>query len=79
MTPRLLLATPLLIACATCPAQAEVTVDELAAISTPDTVDTPIGTLEFFDSVSVGDTVDMVYSNLDRMRGLYGPLESWID
>lgn len=70
MTPRLLLATPFLIACAAGPTLANVSADELAAISIPDTVDTPIGTLEFFDGVPVGDTVDMVYDNLDRMRGL---------
>ena len=70
MTPRLLLATPFLLACAACPALAEVTADEMAAISIPDTLDTPIGTLEFFDGVPVGDTIDKVYDNLDRMRAM---------
>ncbi|MEP2927323.1 MAG: DUF1254 domain-containing protein [Bauldia litoralis] len=55
---------------ATLPASAEVTEAELDAISIPDKVETPIGTLEFFDGVPTGDTVQTVYDNLDRMRGL---------
>jgi hypothetical protein len=51
-------------------ARAEVSADTLSAISIPDKVETPIGTLEFFDGVPVGDTVDKVYDNLDLMRGL---------
>ena len=39
-------------------------------ITTPDTVDTPIGTLEFFDGVPTDATVQTVYDNLDRMRGV---------
>ncbi|TYC62962.1 DUF1254 domain-containing protein [Marinobacter sp. BW6] len=52
------------------PALAEVSKAELESISIPDRVETPIGVLEFFDGVPVGDTVDKVYDNLDRMRGL---------
>jgi len=39
-------------------------------ITTPDTVDTPIGTLEFFDGVPTDATVQTVYDNLDRIRGV---------
>lgn len=52
------------------PALSDVTKAELKAISIPDKVETPIGTLEFFDGVPVGDTFDRVYDNLDLMRGL---------
>jgi hypothetical protein len=51
------------------PAFAEVSSEELDAISIPDKVETPIGTLEFFDGVPTEATVDTVYDNLDRMRG----------
>jgi len=39
-------------------------------ITTPDKVDTPIGTLEFFDGVPVGDTTEMVYDYVDRARAV---------
>ena len=52
------------------PVQAEVSPQTLEAISIPDKVDTPIGTLEFFDGVPTDATVDTVYDNLDRMRAL---------
>ena len=39
-------------------------------ILTPDTVDTRIGTLKFFDSSPTEDTVELVYDNLDFMRGV---------
>ena len=64
------LVTTLLISIAALPASAEVTEAELNAISIPDKVETPIGTLEFFDGVPTGDTVATVYDNLDRMRGV---------
>ena len=38
------------------------------AITTPDKVHTPIGTLEFFDGVPVGNTTEMVYDYVDRAR-----------
>jgi hypothetical protein len=37
---------------------------------TPDTVETSIGTLNFFDGVPTAETVEIVYDNLDRMRGV---------
>ncbi len=39
-------------------------------ITTPDTVETPIGTLDFFDGVPSEKTVQTVYDNLDRSRGV---------
>jgi len=39
-------------------------------IMTPDSVETSIGTLEFFDGVPTPETVGIVYNNLDRMRGV---------
>ena len=52
------------------PALGEVSPAELDAISIPDKVETPIGTLEFFDGVPTDATIDTVYDNLDRMRGM---------
>ncbi len=40
-----------------------------ANITTPDSVDTSIGTLKFFDGLPDKDTVTKVYDNLDLMRG----------
>ena len=40
------------------------------AITTPDRVDTPIGTLEFFDGVPIGNTTEMVYDYVDRARAV---------
>jgi len=51
-------------------AAAEVSKEERKSISTPDSVKTSIGTLEFFDGVPTEDTVQKVYDNLDRMRGV---------
>lgn len=39
-------------------------------ITTPDKVDTPIGTLEFFDGVPIGNTTEMVYDYVDRARAV---------
>ena len=41
-----------------------------AGITTPDRVDTCIGTLEFFDGFPTPETVELVYDNLDFMRGM---------
>jgi hypothetical protein len=41
-----------------------------AAITTPDRVETRIGTLEFFDGFPTPETVERVYDNLDFMRGV---------
>jgi hypothetical protein len=39
-------------------------------ILTPDVVETSIGTLEFFDGAPLPETAELVYDNLDRMRGV---------
>jgi hypothetical protein len=39
-------------------------------ITTPDTVQTRIGTLKFFDGLPDTDTVQKVYDNLDFSRGV---------
>ena len=39
-------------------------------ITTPDKVKTPIGTLEFFDGIPIGDTKDIVYDYMDRARAV---------
>ena len=57
-------------------ALAEVTKAELQSISIPDRVDTPIGSLEFFDGVPTDATIDTVYDNLDRMRGVQAYLDN---
>ncbi|MGB8712506.1 MAG: DUF1254 domain-containing protein [Onishia taeanensis] len=49
---------------------AQVSKAELESISIPDRVETPIGELTFFDGVPSDATIDMVYDNLDRMRGV---------
>jgi hypothetical protein len=40
------------------------------SIMTPDTVDTRLGTLKFFDGMPHKETVDTLYDNLDIMRGV---------
>ncbi|OAI21811.1 hypothetical protein A1359_18820 [Methylomonas lenta] len=57
----------LVVAGSTC---AEVSQETLQSISIPDNVNTPIGSLKFFDGVPTGDTVETVYDNLHRMRAL---------
>src|SRR6202034_3021972 len=39
-------------------------------ITTPDQVETSIGTLKFFDGLPDAETVQKVYDNLDRARGV---------
>jgi len=39
-------------------------------ITTADRVDTPIGTLEFFDGIPIGDTTQKVYDYVDRARAV---------
>lgn len=51
------------------PVFARVSPATLDAISIPDTAETSIGTLEFFDGVPSDTTVAAIYDNLDRMRG----------
>jgi len=50
--------------------QMAMSTDIPAAITTPDSVETRIGTLEFFDGFPTEETVELVYSNLDFMRGV---------
>lgn len=40
------------------------------SITTPDSVETPIGTLTFFDGFPDDKTTQLVYDNLDFMRGV---------
>jgi hypothetical protein len=51
-------------------AKTRTSAETLAAISMPDRVETAIGTLEFFDGVPRDATIDALYDNLDRMRGV---------
>jgi hypothetical protein len=39
-------------------------------ITTPDSVETSLGTLKFVDGLPDEATVEKVYENLDRMRGV---------
>ena len=41
-----------------------------SSITTPDSADTSIGTLQFFDGFPDDATVTKVYDNLDRQRGV---------
>jgi hypothetical protein len=67
---RLTAASVLVLTLGVGPAFGEVSSETLEAISIPDTVETSIGTLEFFDGVPTDATVATVYDNLDRMRGM---------
>src|SRR6516165_12313276 len=48
----------------------KMTTDIPPSITTPDEVQTRIGTLKFFDGFPDNATVDKVYDNLDFQRGL---------
>ena len=66
---------PLVVMAALCAAMpgmavADVTPEELAAISTPNEVETSIGTLRFIDGAPLPETAATVYDYLDRMRGV---------
>ncbi|MCB0122221.1 MAG: DUF1254 domain-containing protein, partial [Caldilineaceae bacterium] len=50
--------------------QAQVSQETLDSIAIPDKVETAIGTLDFFDGVPSDATLDKLYDNLDRSRGL---------
>ena len=41
-----------------------------ASITTPDTVNSAIGTLRFFDGVPDEATTQLIYDNIDRQRGV---------
>ena len=58
------------------PALAEVSKAELQSISIPDRVETPIGELNFFDGVPTDATIDKLYDNLDRSRGVTAFLDN---
>ncbi len=51
-------------------ASAQVSEETLKSISTPDKVETRIGTLKFFDGFPTDETVQRVYDNLDFLRGV---------
>ena len=48
----------------------KMTTDIPAGILTPDTVETRLGTLRFFDGLPDDATVQKVYDNLDFQRGV---------
>ena len=52
------------------PAAAQVSKEVLDSISTPDQVETSIGTLEFLDGAPLPETAERVYDYLDTMRGV---------
>jgi hypothetical protein len=60
----------LVILTATHPALAQVSKSTLESISTPDLVQSQIGSLEFKDGAPSKDTVARVYDNLDLMHGV---------
>ena len=47
-----------------------VSAEELASLSSPDTLDTPFGMMEFFDGVPLRETVARSYDALDLLRGV---------
>jgi len=52
------------------PAGAQVSEEVLESISTPDQVETSIGTLKFLDGAPYPETAERVYDYLDTMRGV---------
>ncbi len=52
------------------------TADMLTSITTPDTVQSRFGTLEFHDGAPTPETADRLYDNLDFMRGVEAFLNS---
>ena len=48
----------------------KMTTDIPASIMAPDKVKTSIGTLDYFDGVPTGKTVETVYDYLDRSRAV---------
>jgi hypothetical protein len=51
------------------PTRAQVASETLKSISTPDRVETRIGTLDFKDGMPSKETIDKVYDNLDFTHG----------
>jgi hypothetical protein len=73
MKPAMLCAAAIAAAVATASAESpkfKMTTEIPASITTPDKVETSIGSLEFFDGVPKPQTVETLYDNLDRMRGV---------
>ena len=72
MTSRIIsfLAATLFLCSASADAHAEVSEEILGSITTPNEVDTSIGTLEFLDGAPTADTAQKAYDYLDRMRGV---------
>ena len=58
-------------------AQAQVSEQTMQSISTPDKVESRLGTLEFKDGAPTQATVDKVYDTLDFTRGLDAFLNSY--
>ena len=52
------------------PLQMKMTTEIPQSITAPDKVETPIGTLEYFDGVPTAETVEDVYDYLDRSRAV---------
>ena len=52
------------------------TADTLASITTPDTVETKLGTLEFDDGAPTPETAELLYDHLDYLRGVEAYLNS---
>ena len=52
------------------PVNAQVSKEVLDSISTPNQVETSIGTLEFFDGIPTEETAKLLYDNLDFLRGV---------
>jgi len=48
----------------------KMTTDIPEAITTPDQVETRLGTLKFFDGIPTKETAELVYDNLDFLRGV---------
>jgi hypothetical protein len=53
----------------TAPPKMKMTTEIPSSITTPDRVDTRLGTLEFFDGAPSAATVQKMYDNLDFQRG----------
>ena len=52
------------------PTKMKMTTDIPESITTPDSVETRIGTLKFFDGIPTKETSALVYDNLDFLRGV---------
>jgi len=52
------------------PVDAQVSEESLDSIRTPNRVETRIGTLEFFDGIPTKETAELLYDNLDFLRGV---------